>query len=97
LESKAKVITLGRIWYGGPIMALGNKNSQLKHPSPKNSQISPETQWHNYAHFWYSKVDLDWSGTCPKNSIFRGRLPRKTAGQILTKLSINPGRKFIKS
>jgi hypothetical protein len=87
LESKAKVITLGRIWYGDPILAVGNKNSQ----------ISQATQWPNYAHFWYSKVGLDWIGTCSKNYIFRGRLPRKTAGQRLTKLSITPGRKFLKS
>jgi hypothetical protein len=35
LGSKAKVITCGRIWYGGLILAMGNKNSQLKHQSPK--------------------------------------------------------------
>jgi hypothetical protein len=44
---------------------------------PKFSQFSPGTQWNNYAHFWYSKVDLDWIGTCLKNYIFSGRLPRK--------------------
>jgi hypothetical protein len=32
-----------------------------------------------------------------KNSIFRGKLPRKLAGQRLTKLSITPDRKFLKS
>jgi hypothetical protein len=32
-----------------------------------------------------------------KNTIFRGRLPRKTAGQKLTKMSITPDRKFLKS
>jgi hypothetical protein len=44
LESKAKVITFGRIWYGGLILAVVNKNSQLKHQSPKTSQILLETQ-----------------------------------------------------
>jgi hypothetical protein len=39
LESKAKAITLGRIWYRGPILVMGNKNSQLEHQSPKIFQI----------------------------------------------------------
>jgi hypothetical protein len=64
LESKAKVITCGRIWYGGLILVVVNKNSQLKHQSPKNSQILPTIQWYKYAHFWYSKVDLYWIGIC---------------------------------
>jgi hypothetical protein len=32
-----------------------------------------------------------------ENSIFRGRLPRKTAEQRLTKLIITPDKKFLKS
>jgi hypothetical protein len=35
LESQAKVVTCGRIWYGGLILAVGNKNSQFQHQSPK--------------------------------------------------------------
>jgi hypothetical protein len=69
LESKAKVITCGRIWYGGLILAVRNKNSHSNTRVPKFSQISPTTQWHNYAHFWYSKIDLDWIGICSKNFI----------------------------
>jgi hypothetical protein len=34
LESKANVITFGRIWYGGLILVVVNKISQLKHQSP---------------------------------------------------------------
>jgi hypothetical protein len=44
LESKAKVITFGKFWYGVPILAVVNKNSQLKHQSLKNSQILPATE-----------------------------------------------------
>jgi hypothetical protein len=36
-------------------------------------------------------------GTYSKNSIFRGRLPIKTAGQRLTKLIITPDGKLLKS
>jgi hypothetical protein len=72
LESKVKFITCGKIWYRGLILAVGNKNSQLKYQGPENSQILPATQWHNYAHFWYSKIDLDWIGTYSKNFICRG-------------------------
>jgi hypothetical protein len=43
LEPKANVITFGRIWYGGLILAVVNKHSQLKHQSPKHSQILPVT------------------------------------------------------
>jgi hypothetical protein len=72
LESKAKVIMCGRIWYGGLILAVGNKIPNSNTKVPKFSQISPLIQWHNYAHFWYSKVDLDWIGTCSKkNSTIR--------------------------
>jgi hypothetical protein len=88
LESKAKVITCGKIWYGGLILAVGNKNSHSNTRVPKISQISPTTQWHSYAHFWYSKVDLDWVGIDSKNCIFRGNTALKTAEQRLTKLSI---------
>jgi hypothetical protein len=97
LESKAKVITCGEFGTGGHILAVGNKNSHSNTRVPKFSKFSPATQWHNYAHFWYSKVDLDWIGTCSKNCIFRGRLPQKTAEQRLTKLSITLCRKFLKS
>jgi hypothetical protein len=54
---------------------IPNSNTRV----PKFSQISPAAQWHNYAHFWYSKVDLDWIGTCSKICIFRGRLPWKNS------------------
>jgi hypothetical protein len=77
LESKAKIITCGRIWYGGHILAVGNKNSQLKHQSPKISQISPVTQWHNYAHFWYSKIDLDGLEYARKIAFSEGGYPAK--------------------
>jgi hypothetical protein len=49
----------------------------LKHQGPKISQISPVTQWHNYAHFWYSKVDLDWIGTSSKISFAGGGCAEK--------------------
>jgi hypothetical protein len=97
LESKANVITCGRIWYRGLILAVGNKNSQLKHQGPKNPQISTTTQWPNYAHFWYSKVELDWIRICSKNCICRGMLFWKTVEQRLTKLSITLCREFLKS
>jgi hypothetical protein len=74
LESKAKIIMCGRIWYGSLILAVRNKNSHSNTRVPKISQISPTTQWHNYAHFWYSKVDLDWIGIYSKNLICRGVL-----------------------
>jgi hypothetical protein len=64
---------------------------------PKFSQISPATQWHNYACFWYSKIDLDWIGICSKNFICRVMLLWTTAEQRLTKLSITLCRKFLKS
>jgi hypothetical protein len=73
------------------------KNSQLGTYDPKNFQFLVATRWDYCAHFWYAKVDLDWIGTCSKNSIFKGRSLRKTAGQRLTKLSITPGRIFLKS
>jgi hypothetical protein len=37
LESKAKVITCGRIWYGGLILAVRNKNSHSNTRVPKIS------------------------------------------------------------
>jgi hypothetical protein len=93
LESKAKVITCGRIrtvsYSGG-----GEQKFPLKHQSPKISQISQVNQRHNYAHFWYSQ---DWVRICSKNCIFRGNTALKTAEQRLTKLSITPCRKFLKS
>jgi hypothetical protein len=97
LESKAKVITCGRIWYGGHILAVGNKNSHSNTRVPKFSKFSPATQWHNYAHFWYSKVALNWIRICSKNYICRGNTALKTAEQRLTKLSITLCRKFLKS
>jgi hypothetical protein len=39
LESKAKVITCGRIWYGGHILAVGNKNSHSNTRVPKFSNF----------------------------------------------------------
>jgi predicted phosphohydrolase len=44
LESKANVITFGRIWYAGLILAVVNKNSELQLQSPKHSQILPSIQ-----------------------------------------------------
>jgi hypothetical protein len=96
LESKAKVITCGRIRTGS-YSGGGEQKFPLKHQSPKISQISPVTQWHNYAHFWYSMIDLDWIGICSKNFICRGMLLWKTAEQRLTKLSITLCRNFLKS
>jgi hypothetical protein len=77
LESKAKVITCGRIWYGGHILAVGNKNSRSNTRVLKFSNFSPATQWHNYAHFWYSKVDLDGIGTCSKIAFAEECCPEK--------------------
>jgi hypothetical protein len=96
LESKAKVITCGRIRTGS-YSGGGEQKFPLKHQSPKISQISPVTQWHIHAHFWYSKVDLDWVRICSKNCIFRGNTALKTAEQRLTKLSITLCRKYLKS
>jgi hypothetical protein len=63
LESKAKVITCGGIWYGGLILAVGNKNSQLKHQSPK---IFPNFTSNSVAQLctllvFKSRSRLDWN------------------------------------
>jgi hypothetical protein len=97
LESKAEVITCGEFGTGGHILAVGNKNSHSNTRVPKSSKFSPATQWPNYAHFWYSKVDLSWIGTSSKNFICRVMLLWKTAEQRLTKMSITLCRQFLKS
>jgi hypothetical protein len=74
LESKAKVIMYERIWYGGSYPGGGEQKFPTQNQGPKVSQISPATQWHSYAHFWYSTVDLDWFGSCSKNYICKGIL-----------------------
>jgi hypothetical protein len=48
LQSKAKVITCGRIWYGGLILAARNKSSHSNTRVSKFSQISPTTQWQKF-------------------------------------------------
>jgi hypothetical protein len=70
LESKAKVNTCGEFGTRGSYSGGGEQKFPLKHQSPKIPQISPVTQWHNYAHFWYSKIDLDWIGICSKKISF---------------------------
>jgi hypothetical protein len=81
LESTAKANTCGEFGTGGHILAVGNKNPQLQTPEfQKFSQISLATQWHNYACFWYSKIDLDWIGIYSKNFICgRGRAVLKSS------------------
>jgi hypothetical protein len=78
-ESKAKFITCGKIWYGS-YSGGGEQNVPTQTPRSQNfPKFSPATQWHNYAHFWYSKVDLDWIRICSKNYICRGNTALKNS------------------